>query len=118
MLEDRTQSQNDGSRPPHKGWMSFVCLAMFTLFVLTLPRLGYAPLLRTWRWAGGELILDIMSLLGLIGGLVAAVYLPLRFRMIMMLPQAVKVAGLVGAGGLIVHLGFSLLNLVIVLLAT
>lgn len=117
MAEDFVKSQRDESLPVARRRMSAVCVSMFILLVLTLPRLGRAPLWRTLE-PEGVLVLDLMSFLGLVGGLFAAVYLSVRFRRILTLSPTVKVMGLVGAGGLIVHLGFSLLNLVIVLLAT
>jgi hypothetical protein len=91
---------------------------MFVLLVLTLPRLGRAAVLRSWPWEGGDVLLDLLSLLGLVGGAFAAVYLPVRLRRILRLTPTTKVLGLVGGGGLIVHLGFSLLNFAMVWLAT
>lgn len=111
-------THHDKSSHPRTPLMAVVCVAMFVLLVLTLPRMGRAPLVRTWRWEGGRTVLDTISLLGLVGGAFAAVYLPVRFQRIVRLSPTVKVLGLVGSGGLIVHLGFSLLNMAIVLLLT
>ncbi|MFP3936771.1 MAG: hypothetical protein ACLFVW_00425 [Phycisphaerae bacterium] len=118
MNDEHQQAQHDSSSTPPGGSMSAVCVAMFVLLILTLPRLGRAAMLRTWQWDGGEVMLDVISFLGLLGGMFAAVYLPVRLQRILKLSPTVKVLGLVGAGGLIVHLGFSLLNLMMLFLMT
>jgi hypothetical protein len=118
MGDVETRREPDEAQRPGGRRMAFVCVVMFVLLVLALPRLGRAAVLRTWAWQGGEVLVDLLSLLALVGGLFAAVYLPVRLQRILRLPPTPKVLGLVGGGGLIVHLGFSLLNFAMVWLAT
>ncbi|MGC9453664.1 MAG: hypothetical protein ACP5HU_02260 [Phycisphaerae bacterium] len=118
MDEDRAAANRHKAPVVHSRLMALVCVCMFIVLILTLPRLGRAPVVRTWVWEGGDVAMDLLSILGMLGGVFAAVYLPIRFQRILRLPSTVKVLGLVGAGGLIVHLAFALLNLLLVFLAT
>ena len=88
------------------------CIALFVLFVITLLAFGKAPLTRTAIDGGSGADFNLISCLGLIGGVYALVFLILRFRMVLSLAATKKVLGLVGGFGLIVH---SLLALVVLL---
>ena len=87
------------------------CIAMFVIFAL-LSLLFVASVLSRLGAIGAGAPYGGMGCMGcamLVGGIFAAIYLPLRWRVIMGLPGSFKVLGLIGGFGLI---GFLLLGIV------
>ncbi|MDY6913749.1 MAG: hypothetical protein SVT52_04750 [Planctomycetota bacterium] len=79
------------------------CIVMFVLFVVSLLSFGRCPAIWTKGDGGSSFNLNILSTIGVAGGLYALIFIPLRLRTILKLPTAKKVLGLTGGIGLIAH---------------
>lgn len=98
------------------------CKAMFVVFVImaawlcvvaVTTALGRGP----WQGSGGLRMLqslsNCMAVIGLACGLFAAIYLPLRWRVIKALPRRARTLGLVGGFGLMAALLLSLIGMLV-----
>ena len=79
------------------------CLTIFVVFLLSLLSFGKAPLGKTTDGAGFRINFNFISSLGVVMGIVAVLFLLVRFKRILRLPATRKVLGLTGCLGLAAH---------------
>lgn len=78
-------------------------IALFVILLITLLSFGASPMVWAGDDTGGRASLNVLSCLGVVGGVYAIFFLLLRFRGILKLSAAKKTLGLIGAIGLILH---------------
>lgn len=79
------------------------CIALFVVFVVALFAFGKAPLGVVAGKGGSSVNFDMLSSVGVLGGVFAVFFLPFRLPAILRLAPVKKVLGLIGGSGLIVH---------------
>jgi len=97
-LRDGEQTDEPGARNARRN-----CIIMLVLCGVVAISFGTAPVTT---WDDGESIkvyFNFISLLGLAGGVFAAVYLALRIRVVLRLSIPLRAAGLLAGAFLIVH---------------
>jgi hypothetical protein len=83
-------------------------IALFVLFVISLLSFGKAPFDKVTDVEGYRVNFNLISGLGVLWGVVAFVFLLVRFKRVLRLPTPKKALGLIGGFGLIAHTIFAL----------
>ncbi len=111
------QSTNDGqenkSEDKQAKRAGQTCITLFVVFVVSLLAFTRPPAESVTGDNGYMLQFDLLSSLGVAGGIGAAFFLLFQFRAIMRTQPTRKVLGLVGAVGLLVHTAVAILRLVL-----
>ncbi len=82
-------------------------IAMFVIFLLWL--LGLSRLIAVALQGDADMTgVGCFASAGMLGGIYAAIYLPLRWKTLMSLPQSFRVMGLIGGFGLIALIALSI----------
>ncbi len=80
------------------------CIVMFVVFAITALSFGAKPMTQIVRANFNSVNFNLGSCLGVIGGILALVFLPVRLKAILKTKKAYMVLGLIGSIGLIAHL--------------